>query len=400
MTNYFPKTTETFIINKFIRLIKKGWDMHVFCYKENLKDEIYLPELKDQKIKKNIHVGFPQKWYILKIILSPFLFLKVFIKNPRGFLRYLCGGLRIFGIGLLKHLYFDSEIIMLKPDIIHFEFGALAYKRMYLKDLLNVRIIVSFRGYDINYIGLEDESYYREVWEKADILHFLGEDLWSKALRRGCPEDKPHVFIPPAVDTAFFNSFNERYEGILGSAQRPLRILSVGSLRWVKGYEYALSAISILKDKGIRCEYRIIGDGPYWEAVIFARKQLGLEDIVELLGELNQKEVKNQLAWADIFLHSAVSEGFCNVVLEAQAMGVPVVCSDAGGLPENVSDGETGFVVDRRNPKLLADKIEILAKNPALRKEMSEAARERVLTKFSLAVQIDAFEEMYKKIMA
>lgn len=53
--------------------------------------------------------------------------------------------------------------------------------------------------------------------------------------------------------------------------------------------------------------------------------------------------------WADVLLHSVISEGFCNVVVEAQAHGVPVVCTDAGGLPDNVEREITGVVVPRRD---------------------------------------------------
>ena len=109
--------------------------------------------------------------------------------------------------------------------------------------------------------------------------------------------------------------------------------------------------MKLLADQGLHCEYRIVGDGDYLGAIGFARHQLGLESLVQLLGALGQPEVRDQMLWADVFLHAAVSEGFCNAVIEAQAMMLPVVCSDAGGLSENVVDGETGFVVPRRDPK-------------------------------------------------
>ena len=60
--------------------------------------------------------------------------------------------------------------------------------------------------------------------------------------------------------------------------------MSVGRLEWIKGYEYALLAVRRLVDQGVRCEYRIVGDGEYLEAVAFARHQLELESTVSLLG--------------------------------------------------------------------------------------------------------------------
>ena len=101
-----------------------------------------------------------------------------------------------------------------------------------------------------------------------------------------------------------------------------------------------------------------------------------------------------------MFLHAAVSEGFCNAVLEAQAMKLPVVCSDADGLPENVADGETGFVVPRRDPQALAQKLALLANNPALRQRMGEAGRRRVLKHFQIGEQIGRFSRFYEETLA
>ena len=129
------------------------------------------------------------------------------------------------------------------------------------------------------------------------------------------------------------------------------------------------------------------------------RRQLGLESIVRFMGALSPQEVKTHLLWADVFLHAAVTEGFCNAVLEAQAMGLPVVCTDAGGLPENVAPGETGLVAPRRNPSALAEKLALLAKEPHRRREMGQAGRQRVLTHFRIADQISAFDRLYSLVL-
>src|SRR5262249_3263236 len=102
---------------------------------------------------------------------------------------------------------------------------------------------------------------------------------------------------------------------------------------------------------------------------------------------------------ADVFLHAGISEGFCNAVLEAQAMMLPVVCSDADGLRENVVDGETGFVVPRRNPAALAEKLAGLAANPAQRQVLGAAGRRRVLSHFQVKDQIPAFERLYRQVL-
>jgi glycosyltransferase involved in cell wall biosynthesis len=251
----------------------------------------------------------------------------------------------------------------------------------------------------LNYVGLEEPDYFREVWETSDALHLLGNDLWRRALRRGCPPQKLHALIAPAIDTEFFDPANRVAGNNDGSPARPVRILSVGRLNWKKGYEHAIYAARLLRNLGVHSEYCIIGQGSYLEAAAFARHQLGVQSEVHFLGALPPSEVREHMRAADILLHAAVSEGFCNVVLEAQAMGLPVVCSDADGLPENVVDGETGFVVPRRSPQALAEKLAVLAHDPALRQRMGRAGRKRVLDRFRLDDQIEAFDQLYRSVL-
>jgi len=104
-------------------------------------------------------------------------------------------------------------------------------------------------------------------------------------------------------------------------------------------------------------------------------------------------------AEADVMVHAAIEEGFCNAVIEAQAMELPVVTSDAGGLPENVDDGVTGFVVRRRDPAAMAEKIIELAKDPGLRTQLGKAGRERAIQRFDLDRQAEAFVKLYTELV-
>lgn len=98
---------------------------------------------------------------------------------------------------------------------------------------------------------------------------------------------------------------------------------------------------------------------------------------------------------ADVFVMPSISEGFGIVALEAQAMKLPVVCSDAEGLPENVQDMVTGFVVPRRDPERMAERLALLAGDAELRRAMGEAGRERVAHQFRVDQEIDAYERLY-----
>jgi len=131
----------------------------------------------------------------------------------------------------------------------------------------------------------------------------------------------------------------------------------VGRLTWKKGYEYALKALSLLKDKQINFEYHIVGEGNYREAIIYGTYQLRIAEHIILKGLLSHEDVKKEMEWADIYIQPSIQEGFCNSVLEAQSMGLLCIVTNAEGLTENVSYGETGWVVQKRSAKNIADQI-------------------------------------------
>jgi colanic acid/amylovoran biosynthesis glycosyltransferase len=395
----FPKLSETFIVNKFLGLLERGWDVHVVCDESIPEEWSWFSKLQSVPgVRRRIHRRWPHRPRGLAVFLIPLALLRGMRCAPRETLRYLHLGYRRFGWQVLRRFYLDTEIIVLQPELIHWEFGALAVGWMYLKELLNCKTLVSFRGYDLNFVGLETSKYFKEVWDNADALHLLGNDLWRRALKRGCNAEKPHVLIPPGIDSEMFDPNGRRHSEAAGSPDRPLRILSVGRLEWKKGYEYALQAVKLLIDQGLHCEYRIVGNGDYLGPVAFAKHQLGLDDMVQLMGPQDPLGIRELMLWADVFLHAAISEGFCNAVLEAQAMMLPVVCSDAGGLPENIANGETGFVVPRRNPESLSEKLTVLSEDPTLRQRIGEAGRQRVLAHFRLEEQIETFGKLYQQI--
>jgi colanic acid/amylovoran biosynthesis glycosyltransferase len=396
----FPRVSETFIVSKFAGLVRRGWDVHVVCARSDPRDWNGFPEIAGApEIRRRVHVGWPDRPRWKAALVAPWVLARSILLAPRRTLRYLRLARRRLGLaGALRRLYLDAELVRLGPDIVHFEFGALAPARMDLAELLGCRIVVSFRGYDLNFVGLDEPDHYGGVWKRADGLHFLGEDLWRRARRRGCPAEVMHALIPPAIDAGFFQP-DARPRRETREASEPLRILSVGRLEWKKGYEDALIAVRQLLDRGVPCRYRVVGDGEYLGAVSFVRHELGLEGIVELLGAQPRRDVLREMQEADVLLHAATSEGFSNAVMEAQAMELPVICSDADGLSENVADGETGFVVARRDFTAMADRLERLARDPGLRRRMGEAGRRRVLEKFRLDDQIDRFEDLYRRVL-
>src|SRR5690606_28500311 len=121
-------------------------------------------------------------------------------------------------------------------------------------------------------------------------------------------------------------------------------------------------------------------------------------EYVSFLGKLTPEQVKEELTKTDIYLQYSLQEGFCNAVLEAQAMGLLCIVSDAEGLSENVLDQQTGWVVEKRNPALLAQKTkEVMLLSPTEKARIRTNATGRVQQEFNLEKQQQEFLEFYTK---
>jgi glycosyltransferase involved in cell wall biosynthesis len=355
VTDHFPKVSETFFVRKFLGLLHRGWDVHVVCQRSNDEHWRYFPDLQEEiRHQGRLHVARED---------------------------------------------LDQRIVDLRPDIVHFGYGTLACGRTHVAAAAGCRIVTSFRGYDLNSFRLDDPQCFEEVFENTDVVHAVSQAIWKRAQERGCPPDKSHAVITDAVDVTWFEPPAQR-DDLVGTAARPLRILTIGRLHWKKGHDHALQAVRRLAERGLEVDYRIVGEGDCREQTQFAIGDLGLADSVTLLGAQRAEEVRNLLAWADVLLHPSLTEAFGVAVSEAQAMGVPVVCSDAGGLPENVEHELTGFVVARRAPDAMADRLGQLAADPALRRRMGRAARRRAETVLSAEHQLDCFEQLYEQLLA
>lgn len=402
----FPKVSETFIVSKFVGLADRGVDIHVAAQVIDMDAWACFPSLSARSdLVKRVHA---LRWSVGRetSLKASTLLLQVLGQTLQTALRYMFMATKAHGLKAVGTFYRDAAVIVTRPELIHFEFGSLAAIRPELARFLGAKMVVSFRGYDLNYVGLDDPHYYAKVWDELDAVHLLGHDLLRRAYRRGLPSTLPYALIPPSIDTHFFSPAqkddlrSDRTQHGSSDEARPLQLLSVGRLEWKKGYEYALSAVKILRDRGTPLKFIIIGAGEYSEAVRFVVRQLGLEEVVEIRGEATQSQVRSAMISADIFVHAAVSEGFCNAVIEAQAMELPIVTSDADGLPENVEDGVTGYVVSRRSAIDMARAIEHLAQSPELRRTMGMAGRRRVLQRFRLDDQIEAFCIFYRDVLA
>jgi glycosyltransferase involved in cell wall biosynthesis len=165
---------------------------------------------------------------------------------------------------------------------------------------------------------------------------------------------------------------------------RPGRIVSVGRLVPKKGFDILIRACGELRRRGIPFDLVVLGGGELHDELRALAHELGIGDRVQMLGSRPQRDVIEQLAAAEVFALSPVvlpdgdRDGVPNVLLEAMAAGVPVVATTVSGIPEVVTDEQTGRLVPPQRPDLLADALAQLLADPAMRTRLGEAGRRHV----------------------
>lgn len=241
------------------------------------------------------------------------------------------------------------------PDIFHIQWAKNLDEWMFLKNLFGVKIVLSLRGTHIKYSPIADASLaasYRHNFPAVDGFHAVSKDIARTAEQYGALPEKTRV-IYSGINLSEINKF---YRSKKSSPSPHLNIISVGRMKWIKGYPLVLDALKKLSDAGIRFHYTLIARGDA-EELLYQAVDLKIADYITIVEGLPQQEVFRKIVDSDLLLISSYDEGIANVALEAMALGVPVLSSDCGGMEEVVSHGQTGYVFRNRSVDDLYEKL-------------------------------------------
>jgi glycosyltransferase involved in cell wall biosynthesis len=175
-------------------------------------------------------------------------------------------------------------------------------------------------------------------------------------------------------------------------------ILAVGRLTSEKGHAVLLSAMPRVLQGLPEARLVICGQGPEQRSLSNRAEAEGIASRVEFAGFV--PDVRQRLAQADVLVMPSLSEGLGVAVLEAMAMGKPVVASNTGGLPEAVADGETGLLVPPGNAEALAGALLALLEDPDRAQAMGKAGRRRAVDHFDRRVIVDRMLSLYREVLS
>lgn len=282
-----------------------------------------------------------------------------------------------------------------KPSVILCHFGHIALRVLPVALKCRLPLVAHFHGWDVS-------SSLRNRWYRWSLLRCLrkfsaiivvGSHQRRWVLEQGVPEHRVHL-IPCGVPTDFFSPASNTV------SRKRLRIIAVSRLVAWKGLQESIRAFAAACDCGVDAELHIVGDGPQRAELNSVVADLKLERRVSFHGVRGPSEVRQLLSESDIFLQHSVTdpsgwcEGFGVSLAEAASMGLPVVATRSGGIPDQVVDSETGILVTERDVPAMARAICRLVNDPDLRVRMGRAGRKRMIEHFNTAQQIEKLEHV------
>lgn len=170
----------------------------------------------------------------------------------------------------------------------------------------------------------------------------------------------------------------------------------VGRLVINKGLNYLIEAVALLK-KSFNVKLLIVGDGSLMEELKKMAKNKGLEESVIFTGM--RRDITDILSSIDIFVLSSIKEGFPNSLLEAMAMGKPIVATAIGGIPEIIQHGANGLLVQSADIEGLAAAIKTIIDNPLMAQRIGRAARDFIEKNYSIDATVRKWETLYRQIL-
>lgn len=228
--------------------------------------------------------------------------------------------------------------------------------------------------------------------------HFItvSAALKARLVSGGVPENKITVIYNGIVPQEFIRPANaEAVRERLGLAAGTPLVGIVARLHAVKGHRYFLEAArQVLLSRPAR--FLVVGDGPLRRGLEELAAKLDIAGRVTFTGFV--EDVRPYMASLDLLVVSSLWEGFGLTAVEAMALGVPVVATEVGGLPEVVRHGETGLLVPPADAGALAGSIAWMLDHPGQAREMAEKGGKVVREKFTAAAMARRTEELYRRL--
>ncbi|GGA38550.1 glycosyl transferase [Kroppenstedtia guangzhouensis] len=287
-----------------------------------------------------------------------------------------------------------------KLDLIHVHYAVPHALCAYLAKQMvgnSLKVVTTLHGTDITVMA-EDPSLKDIICfgiRESDAVTAVSEDLIHQTRELLCV-DNPLIRIYNFVDQRVYKPTDVSDLRKEYAAPHEKILLHISNFRPVKR---VFDVIRIFEqvNREIPSRLILVGEGPDWSEAVKMAKELGMESRIDFLGK--QNEVARLISLADLLLLPSSKESFGLVALEAMACGVPTVGSNAGGLPEVVIHGETGYLAPIGEVDSMARYAIQLLSDPHLYDRFSETGLQRARKEFCAQKIADQYESLYQKVI-
>lgn len=371
----FSPLSQTFIYDYVVEMARQGVDVHVLTdRRENLGDRPF----------GAVHLTpLPSRWTPARIGLK----LQSLRAPDADRKRYHGERVRQHGLA--------NALRRLAPDIVHAHFGPEAVHLAPVARELGIPLIATFYGFDVSRL-LRDPAWsqrYAHLWQHVTRIVVLSKSMLDALTMAGCPLDKC-VIVHLGKDLARHKYFVRT---------PPLRrFLSVGRLVEKKGHLDVIEAMALLRTVEPDVELTIVGDGPQRSEIEALVRLRGLQDVVSLAGPADHATVMHMMSRADAFVLASRTaqdgdqEGTPTVIIEAQALGLPVVSTRHAGIPEQIPSESHWLLAPERDVEGIALRMRQLRRAAAKQiRELSDAGRRKMELEFNLSVEVARLRRVY-----
>jgi N-acetyl-alpha-D-glucosaminyl L-malate synthase BshA len=289
-----------------------------------------------------------------------------------------------------------------KLDLLHVHYAiphsiSAILARESIKQKRYVPVITTLHGTDITLVGA-DRSYLPIT--KYGLQQSDGVTAVSRFLKQATIETFDFDEIEIIPNFICPNYYQRNFElplrkKLLANGEKLL--VHVSNFRPVKRPQDCVEIAAKVREKGGNVRLIMVGDGPERSACEYRAEQLGIKEHTKFVGK--RENIADYLAVADIFLLPSESESFGLAALEAQACEVPVIASRIGGIPEVVTDKETGFLSDVGDTEKMSNDVLKLVNDAEMHRTFGERSRQLAVSRYSATEIIPQYIKFYEKIL-
>lgn len=398
----FPSLTETFIAEEIQKIQKEDVEVKVYSLLPPKEDLIHpvsqslLPLTRNVPRLVNPAIGFAQIFFLIKKPRLYFHLLRTLLMQPANAFSTNLQRIVIF----LKSVWVAKDLQISQIQLIHTHFAWLSAAASWVVgQLLDLPFTVTTHAFDIY---SERNDLLQLITNQASkVITISDHNKNSIQAKNPVLQNGKLQVIRCGIDLSYFSSpAAEQFP-----TSSPVQITSIGSLIEKKGHEYLIKACNILKNQDFPFQCMIIGAGSQHAFLENMIRENNLSEYVVLAGKKSQDWVRDRLSRSHLFVLACVrtddndQDGIPVAMMEAMAMGIPVISTAVSGIPEIIINEETGLIVDERDPEFLCKAIIRLSSDASLRKALGEKGLMLIQQEYDIRKNVKQLRTIFSEVV-